>query len=97
MSRIKRALSTNVPKLFGPEPMSCKLEHQERYGTKPWQPGQIPGMRAGTRILNQPLDIPAPPYGEFFEVEKPVNRGMGYDLKMDVEGKETSRKRGKSV
>ena len=94
MSRIRKQIAATVPRLFGSEPLSAQLKHQARYGTKPWQPGEIPGMRQGTRIINQPLDIPAPPYGEFFAVEKPVDRGIGYspiDI-VDVEGNESNHK-----
>lgn len=97
MSRVKKALSINVPTLLGPEPVSAALKHQSFYGQEPWKPGEIPAMRNGTRIINVPLDIKSAPYCEFFEVEKPQNRGKGYELKMDVEGEETKFKRGRKV
>ena len=98
MSRVKKALSINVPTAARPGAQaSAALKHQSFYGQEPWKPGEIPAMRNGTRIINVPLDIKAAPYREFFEVEKPQNRGKGYELKMDVEGNETEFKRGRKV
>jgi hypothetical protein len=92
----RRKKNSVAPSPLGPEP-SGVLKHQSRYGVKPWQPGEIPGRNGSLLVMSQPHDIPATPYGEFLGVEKPANRGRGYPLKMDVEGKETlsTAKRGK--
>jgi hypothetical protein len=92
----RRKKNSPAPAIFGPE-QSGGLKHQSRYGSKPWQPGEIPGRNGTLNVISEPHDIKAAPYGEFLGIEKPTNRGRGYPLKMDVEGKETlsTMKRGK--
>lgn len=77
----------SVPSVLGLEP--TKLKKQERYGQKPWQPGEIPTRSGSLMPIHGRLDMPSAPHREFLEVRKPENLGLGYPLKMDVEGSET--------
>ncbi len=93
MSRLKKHAA--VPSLFGAEPLSASLKKQPRYSNKPWQPGEIPRKEGFAQIpVIQALDDTPQPYGEFFAVQKPENRGKGYSPVqiVDVEGHETKRK-----
>jgi hypothetical protein len=70
------------------------LKKQDRYGGKPWQPGEIP-TRAGAFLpITGPLDAKSSPYGEFMAVERPTNRGQGYSpiALVDIESHETKHK-----
>lgn len=93
MSRLKK--HTNVPVMFGGEPLPGKLTRQPDYGQTPWKPGDIPSTRNGSRIpVYGMIDEKPVKYGETMGVQLPENRGDGYSpVKLvDVEGRETKRK-----
>ena len=70
------------------------LKKQDRYGSKPWQPGEIPTRAGSLMPIIGPLDERDRPYGEFLAVERPTNRGDGYSpiAIVDSEGHETQHK-----
>jgi hypothetical protein len=81
-----------LPHVLGPEPVERKLKEQPSYGQTPWKPGERPSPRNYGRLpVYGGIDDKPQPYGEFFAVQKPANRGTGYSPieKVDLEGRET--------
>ncbi len=68
MARRKQAIPLLI---FDDEAPKATLKKQSRYGTDPWQPGEIP--RGFIKVHSGPKK--QAPYGEFLSIKTPFNRG----------------------
>lgn len=75
--RKHRSTEAPSPSPVSEPSQSAALKKQDRYGSEPWQPGEIPTRTGSLRPITGPLDAKRAPYGEFLGVEKPTNRGHG--------------------